>query len=104
MMPLEQTTINRTPSTSNNNHNTQDEPEIRPNYTWQQVKKRKRSNQSPETKIEGNPFSLIPKTDMKSSHGSQTRTCKQTRQMKQPQTLKIYHQENLNPHQYIHAG
>jgi hypothetical protein len=29
MMPLEQTTINITPSTSNNKNNTQDEPEIR---------------------------------------------------------------------------
>jgi hypothetical protein len=35
MMPLEQTTINRTLSTSNNKNNTQDEPEIRTNYTWQ---------------------------------------------------------------------
>jgi hypothetical protein len=56
MMPLEQTTINRTPSTRNNKNNTQDEPEIRTNYTWQQVKKRKRSNQSPETTMEGNSF------------------------------------------------
>jgi hypothetical protein len=56
MMPLEKTTINRTPSTSNNKYNTQKEPEIRTNYTWQQVKKRKKSNQSPETTTEGNPF------------------------------------------------
>jgi hypothetical protein len=54
MMPLEQTTINRTPSTSNNKNNIQDEPEVRTNYTWQQVKKRKRSNQSPEIALEGN--------------------------------------------------
>jgi hypothetical protein len=39
---------------------------------------------------------------MKSSQGSQRRTCKQTRQMKQQQTLKINNQENLNPHQYIY--
>jgi hypothetical protein len=56
MMPLEQTTINRTPSTSKNKNSTQDEPEIRTNYAWQQVKKRKRCNQSPETTMEGNPF------------------------------------------------
>jgi hypothetical protein len=55
VMPLEQT-IDRTPSTSNNKNNTQDEPEIRTNYTWQQAKKRKRCNQSPETTMEGNPF------------------------------------------------
>jgi hypothetical protein len=56
MMPLEQTTINRTSSTSNNENNTQDEPEIRTNYTWQKLKKRKGLNQSPEAKPEGNPF------------------------------------------------
>jgi hypothetical protein len=37
MMPLEQTTINGIPSTSNNKNNTQNEPEIRTTYTWQQV-------------------------------------------------------------------
>jgi hypothetical protein len=31
---------NRTPSTSNNKNKTQDEPEIRTNNTWQQVKKK----------------------------------------------------------------
>jgi hypothetical protein len=56
MMRLEQTTIHRTLSTSNNKNNTQDEPEIITNCTWQQVKKRKRSNQSPETTMEGNPY------------------------------------------------
>jgi hypothetical protein len=56
IMPLEQTTINRTPSTSNNKNNTQGGPEIRTNYAWQQVKERKRYNQSPETTMEGNPF------------------------------------------------
>jgi hypothetical protein len=44
MMPLQKTTINRTPSTSNDKNNTQNEPEIRTNYTWQQIKKRKNSN------------------------------------------------------------
>jgi isochorismate synthase EntC len=39
---------------------------------------------------------------MKSSHGSQTRTCKKTRQMKQQQTLKINNQDNLNPQHYIY--
>jgi hypothetical protein len=53
MMPLEQTTINKTPPTSNNKNNTQGESEIRTNYAWQQVKKRKRCNQSPETTMEG---------------------------------------------------
>jgi hypothetical protein len=56
MMPLQQTAIKKTPSTSNNKNNTQNEPEIRTNYTWQQVKERKRSNQTPETTMEGNPF------------------------------------------------
>jgi hypothetical protein len=55
--PLEQTTINTTQSTSNNRNSTQDEPEIRTTYTWQQAKERKRSNQTSET-TEGNPFLL----------------------------------------------
>jgi hypothetical protein len=33
MMPLEQATINRTPSTTNNKTNPKDEPEIRTIYT-----------------------------------------------------------------------
>jgi hypothetical protein len=49
MMLLQQTTINRIPLTSNNKNNTQNETEIKTNYTWQLVKKRKRSNQTPET-------------------------------------------------------
>jgi hypothetical protein len=34
MMLLEQTTINKTPLTSNNKNNAEDEPEIKTNYTW----------------------------------------------------------------------
>jgi hypothetical protein len=56
MMPLEQTTINRTPSTSNNKNDIQDEPEIRTNYTWKLLKKKKRSNQSSDTTMEENSF------------------------------------------------
>jgi hypothetical protein len=54
MMPLQQTAINRTPTTSNTKNNTQNEPETTTNYTSQQVKKRKISNQPPETKTVGN--------------------------------------------------
>jgi hypothetical protein len=39
---------------------------------------------------------------MKSSQGSQMRTCKQTKQMKLQQTLNINNQENLKPHHYIY--
>jgi hypothetical protein len=55
MTPLQQT-INRAPSTSNNKNSPQNEPEIRTTYTCQLVEKRKRSNRTPETTTEGNPF------------------------------------------------
>jgi hypothetical protein len=41
MMPLQQTTINRTTTTSNTKNNTQNEPETTTNYTWQQKRKGK---------------------------------------------------------------
>jgi hypothetical protein len=102
MMPLEQTTINRTTSAGNTKNGTEDESEIITKYTWEQVNERRRCNQTPDTTIEKKPFSLIPKTDMKRSQDSQTRTCKKTRQIKQ-QTLKINNRGNLNPHQYIYG-
>jgi hypothetical protein len=97
MMPLEQTTINRTPSTSNNKNNTQDEPEIRTNYTWQGVKKRKRSNQSPETIIEGNPFLFNTQNRYEELSRLSDEDMQKTRQVKHKQTPKINHEENLNP-------
>jgi hypothetical protein len=56
MMPLQQTTINRTPTTSSTKNNTQNKPETTKNYTWQQIKKRKRWNQTEETTTVGNPI------------------------------------------------
>jgi hypothetical protein len=98
---FQQTTINRTPSTSNNKNNTQDEPEIRTNYTWQQAKKRKRCNQSPETTMEGNPFlfntknryeelSRLSDEDMQTNETNETVT---NTKNKPPRESK--------PHQYI---
>jgi hypothetical protein len=55
MMPLQQT-INRTPTTSSTKNNTQNESETTTNYTWQQVKERKISHQTPEIKMVGNPI------------------------------------------------
>jgi hypothetical protein len=52
MMPLQQTIINRAQSTSNNKNSPKNEPEIKTNYTWQLVEKKKRSNRT----TEGNPF------------------------------------------------
>jgi hypothetical protein len=100
---LEQTTINRTPSSSNNKNNIPDEPEIRTNYTWQQVKKRKRFNQSPETRMEGNPLlfntqnryeelSRISDEDMQTNETDETTTnteTKPSRESKHP-TIYIY--------------
>jgi hypothetical protein len=56
MMPLQQTAINRISTTSNTKNNTQNEPDTTTIYTWQQVKKRKISNQIPETKTVQNPI------------------------------------------------
>jgi hypothetical protein len=63
MMPLKQTTIYRTPTTSNTKNNTQNEPETT-NYTWQQVKNRKISNQTPETTTVGNSVLFHTQTNM----------------------------------------
>jgi hypothetical protein len=100
MMPLEQTTINRTPSTSNNKNNTQDEPEIT-NYTWQQVKKRKRSNQTLETTMEENSFlcitqnryeelSLLSNEDMQINETNETATNTKNKPQRESKPPPIY--------------
>jgi hypothetical protein len=101
MTPLEQTTINRTPSTGNNKYNTQNEPEIRTHYTWQQVKKRKRSTQTPETTTEGNPFhfntrnryeelSPLSDEDMQTNETNETATSTKNKTPRESKPPPIY--------------
>jgi hypothetical protein len=53
MVPLQQT-----PSTSNIKSHTQRETVKTTNYTWQQIKRRKRSNETTETTTVGNPIPI----------------------------------------------
>jgi hypothetical protein len=66
-MLLQQTTINRIPSTSNNLNNTQNETEIKTNYTWQLVKKKKISNQTPESTYIKLIFKILQKARSKTN-------------------------------------
>jgi CRISPR/Cas system-associated protein Cas5 (RAMP superfamily) len=102
MMLLQQTTINRTPTRSNIKYNTQNEPETTKNYTWQQVKKRKISNQTPETKTVGNPvlFNAQNRYEELSRFSDEEMQTKETDEA--ATTLNTNNQENLNPHQYMY--
>jgi hypothetical protein len=100
-VPVSTNTTNRTPTTNSAKYNTQNEPETTTNYTWLQIKKWKRSNQTPETTTVGNPFlfntqnrheelSSLSDEDMQTNKTDETATNTKNKQPRESKPPPIY--------------